>query len=221
MRSNSKIDGQPSFIEAARRRQIVETAIRTIASKGYSQASLASIAREAGISKGVISYHFAGKDDLVEEILSRLMREPAEFIKERVDARESARDKLRAYVAANFDFAKSHRNHLLALVDLWGRRAPAPQGRNRFDAEAYEPSRRYLSRILEAGVHSGELTEVSRKAMASVIQAAIDGVLLQWAFDPRAVDLDACRDEIQRMIACHLTPRADAADPPTREGRTP
>jgi AcrR family transcriptional regulator len=213
--------GQPSFIEAARRRQIVDIAIQTIAAQGYSRASLASIAREAGISKGVISYHFAGKDDLVEEILSRLMREPAEFIKERVDACESSRDKLRAYVAANFDFAKGHRNHLLALVDLWGRRKPTSRGRNRFDAEAYEPSRRYLSRILEAGSQAGELTPVSRQAMASVIQAAIDGVLLQWAFDPNAVDLDACRNEIQNMIACHLASHGDAADPARREGSKP
>ena len=222
MRPNSKVAGQPSFIEAARRRQIVDTAIQTIASHGYSRASLASIARDAGISKGVISYHFAGKDDLVEEILSRLMREPAEFIKQRVDACDSAGDRLRAYVAANFDFAKSHRNHLLALVDLWGRRDPAGRGRNRFDAEAYEPSRRYLSRILEAGSRTGELTPVSGKAMASVIQAAIDGVLLQWAFDPKSVDLDACRDEIQSMIACHLTPRGGAAARPARrEGSEP
>ena len=45
MRSNSDTAGQgkPSFIEEARRRQIVETAIRTIATRGYSQASLAEM----------------------------------------------------------------------------------------------------------------------------------------------------------------------------------
>jgi len=205
MRSNSKSGGKnrPSFIEEARRRQIVDTAIKTIATHGYSGTSLAEIAREAGISKGVISYHFEGKGELVEEILSRLMREPAEFIKNRVDAETRTQKKLAAYIDANFEFAKGHRDHLLALVDLWGRR-DSTSGSNRFDSEAYEPSRRYLSRILEAGSRTGEVGSVPAKAMASVTQAAIDGVLLQWAFDPNAVDLDACCKEIQQMIAGHI-----------------
>jgi AcrR family transcriptional regulator len=193
----------PSFIEEARRKQILDTAIRTIAAKGYSGTSLAEIAREAGISKGVISYYFEGKSQLVEEILSRLLREPAAFIKERVDACESSTEKLSAYVAANFEFAKTHRNELLALVDLWGRR-DSTEGRNRFDAEAYEPSRRYLSRILETGLESGELAEVPRTTMASIVQATIDGVMLQWAFDPNAVDLDEANDQIQKMIVSHV-----------------
>ena len=205
MRSNSRSNGQrgESFIEKARRKQIVDTAIRTIAARGYSQTSLAEIAREAGISKGVISYHFEGKGELIEEILARLMHEPAEYIKGRVDARETAVDKLGAYVAANFEFAKLHRNHLLALVDLWGSRDPS-EGRSRFDSEAYGPSRRYLSRIVETGQEHGELGPGAAKTTASVIQAAIDGVLLQWAFDPDEVDLDACRDEIQEMITRHV-----------------
>ena len=204
MRSNSRLNRQPSFIEEARRKQIVDTAIRTIAARGYAGTSLAGIAREAGISKGVISYHFEGKGELVEEILSRLMREPAEFIKKRVEACEGANEKLSAYVAANFEFAQSHRNELLALVDLWGRR-DSSEGRNRFDAGAYEPSRRYLSRILQAGVDSGELTAVPLATMATIVQATIDGVLLQWAFDPNAVDLDASLDQIQSMISGYLT----------------
>ena len=183
----------------------METAIRTIATRGYSQASLAEIAREAGISKGVISYHFEGKVELVEEILSRLLREPAEFIKERVDACERAMDKVRAYVTANLEFMKTHRDHYVALVDLWESRGSASG--NRFGAEAYEPSRAYLSRILEAGTASREFRRLSHATVASVIQAAIDGVMLQWVFDERAIDLDACRDQILEMVTLHVVIR--------------
>ena len=51
----------------------------------------------------------------------------------------------------------------------------------------------------------GEVSSVPAKTMASVIQASIDGVLLQWAFDPNAVDLDACCAEIKQMIAGHIS----------------
>ncbi|MCZ6805437.1 MAG: TetR/AcrR family transcriptional regulator [Deltaproteobacteria bacterium] len=205
MRSNSRQPGQgkPSFIEAARRRQIVDTAIQTIATRGYSQTSLAEIARDAGISKGVISYHFEGKRELVEAILSRLLREPAEFIKERVDSCERPLDKLRAYIQANFDYMKSNRSHYVALVALWGVRTSSDE-RHEFDAEAYLPSRGYLSRIIENGQESGELRPAPLKTMASVIQASIDGVMLQWVYDADAIDLDACREEILNMISAHL-----------------
>jgi AcrR family transcriptional regulator len=207
MRSDSDTAGQgkSSFIEEARRRQIVETAIRTIATRGYSQASLAEIARRAGISKGVISYHFEGKEELVAEILSRLLREPTDFIKTRVDAADRAMDRLRAYVTANFEFMKTHRDNYVALVDLWESRASGAG--NRFGAEAYGPSRTYLSRILETGHESGEFRELDHGTVASVIQAAIDGVMLQWVFEESAIDLDACRDQILEMVTLHVVIR--------------
>ncbi len=195
---------KPSFIEGARRRQIVETAIETIAKQGFSQASLAEIARKAGISKGVISYHFAGKDELVEEILRSLLHQPAEFIKERVGRNETALAQLRAYIEANFEFMESHRDNFVALVDLWGRRGSSEE-ENRFNADAYEPSRHYLSHILESGRERGEFRHLPARATASLIQAAIDGVMLQWVFDEESIDLDVCRAEVLEMITRHVS----------------
>lgn len=201
MRTKTKPTG--TFIEEARRRQIVETAIETIAQQGMSQASLAEIARKAGCSKGVISYHFNGKDELIEEILSYLLREPAGFIKERVSGAQTALGKLRAYVEANFEFMEAHRDGYIALVDLWGSRGAA-RDTNRFNADAYEPSRHYLANILEAGGKSGELRELPVFATASLIQATIDGIMLQWVFDPEAIDLQACCREIVEMVSSHV-----------------
>lgn len=209
MRSNSGSDSQRSnggkvtFIEAARRKQIVDTAIRTIATRGYQRTSLAEIAREAGISKGVISYHFEGKDNLVEAVLARLIKEPADYIKQRVDACDRAIDKLTAYVHANFEFMKTHRDNYIALVDLWGRRE-TPAGDNPFNADAYEPSRKYLRNILANGQESGAFRELSQDVIASIIQGAIDGVMLQWVYDPETVDLDKSCAEIVQMISRHV-----------------
>jgi AcrR family transcriptional regulator len=208
MGSNSKTSGTKSvsFIEEARRSQIVETAIKTIAQQGISQASLAEIARAAGCSKGVISYHFNGKDELIEEILSSLLREPADFIKERVSKEEKTLGKLRAYVEANFEFMKKHREGYVALVDLWGSRG-TDRNENRFNAEAYEPSRHYLANILEAGRKAGEIRDLPTRGTASLIQATIDGIMLQWVFDPDAIDLESCTKEIVEMVSHHVMQR--------------
>jgi TetR/AcrR family fatty acid metabolism transcriptional regulator len=75
-----------TFTENARRRQIVDAAIDTIAELGYGQASLARIATRIGISKGVISYHFAGKDDLIKQIVIDVVEAGRAYILPRVFA---------------------------------------------------------------------------------------------------------------------------------------
>ena len=59
-----------SFVNSARRAQIVAAAIDTVAEVGCADASLARLAVRLGVSKGVISYRFAGKDDLIEQIIT-------------------------------------------------------------------------------------------------------------------------------------------------------
>ena len=203
VQSNLKSIGQrrPSFIEEKRRSQIVDIAIQTIATQGFSQASLSEIAKKAGISKGVISYHFDGKEELVEEILRSLLRKPADFIKERVSRAASAVEKLRAYVEANFEFMKMNRVGYVALVDLWGQR---DSGRNSLNADAYEPSRHYLAHMLEEGQRTGEMRAFPVMPTASLIQGAIDGVMLQWVLDEKAIDLDVAKEEVASMVLRHV-----------------
>jgi AcrR family transcriptional regulator len=57
-----------TITERARRAQIVTAAIGTIAELDYAGASFKQIAARAGLSStGLISYHFAGKQELVDE----------------------------------------------------------------------------------------------------------------------------------------------------------
>ncbi|MEZ4253009.1 MAG: helix-turn-helix domain-containing protein [Polyangiales bacterium] len=51
--------------------QIVQAAIRVLArAKGYARTSLLDIAREAGMSKGAVHYHFPTKEALIEVVLA-------------------------------------------------------------------------------------------------------------------------------------------------------
>src|ERR1700723_819410 len=87
-----------SFIENARRAQIIECAIEAIAELGYATASLAEIAKRAGVSKGVISYHFAGKAELIEQVVNSLLEKGGAMMLPRVVAEHDAIGMLRAYI---------------------------------------------------------------------------------------------------------------------------
>ena len=73
MRSKKQPDGERTFVDVARRAQLVECAIDAIADVGYRKASLAEIARRAGITKGAIFYHFANREELIEAVFAHVM----------------------------------------------------------------------------------------------------------------------------------------------------
>ncbi|MEV7008593.1 TetR/AcrR family transcriptional regulator [Streptosporangium sp. NPDC051022] len=206
MRSKNIPDGRKSpgrkkstFIEEARRRQIVRSAITTIASAGLAQASLARIADEVGISKSVISYHFDGRDELIEEIVNALLSESNRFIRSRVEQRTGARAKLRGYVEASFAFMAEHRENFVTMVDIWGSFGTT-EAKSAFNATAYDPCRRHLEAILRQGQQDGEFRDFTPRTLAATIQGAIDGVMLQWVFDEEAVDLAGCAAELAVMF---------------------
>ncbi|MEV0675485.1 TetR/AcrR family transcriptional regulator [Actinosynnema sp. NPDC050436] len=63
-------DAAGSFIEQARRAQIVQSTIEVLAEQGYGAASFARIAQRASISPGLITYHFQTKDALISAVLA-------------------------------------------------------------------------------------------------------------------------------------------------------
>src|SRR5438105_6939412 len=99
----------PTFTEAARRAQIIECAIETIATLGYAQASLAQIAKRAGISKGVITYYFASKEELIEQVVQGISTAAAAFMRPQIVASPTATVRLQAYLRSNIVYIAAHR----------------------------------------------------------------------------------------------------------------
>jgi AcrR family transcriptional regulator len=117
MRPNGSDDTR-TFVTSARRAQIVAAAIDTVAEVGYAKASLARIAVRLGISKGVISYHFAGKDDLIAEIISQVLQQARAYMEPRVEAQTTGPEMLRAYIESNLEFIRDNPNQLRAVVEI-------------------------------------------------------------------------------------------------------
>ena len=102
MQPGTAADGENrTFIETARRAQIVAAAIDTIADVGYAQASFARIAERLGISRGLISYHFAGKDDLIKQVVHEVVQQGIAYMRPRIVARSTGPTMLRAYIESN------------------------------------------------------------------------------------------------------------------------
>ena len=189
-----------------RRGQIVAAAIDTIATLGYNRASLAEVARRAGISKSVISYHFSGKNELIREVVAEVYSLGTTFMVPRIAAAPDARGALRAYIEGNLEFFRAHRKHVIALVEVLGGLPPESRDLSSHVA-GIEEALPALERILRRGQSEGQFGEFSTRVMALAIRSVVDSLPPQLSADPD-FDLDTYSRELVGLF--DRATRADA-----------
>lgn len=199
MRPNSELDGQArSFIEEARRAQIVTAAVETIAEVGYQRASMGRIGARAGISRGLISYHFAGKSELISQVITTVYSDAAAFMTPMIDAEITPAGRLRAYIGSNLEYIRAYPARMVAIVEIItsGGLVDLP------DADPAEFDRHMLlplEQLFVAGQESGDFRDFDVTVMARIVRSAIDLVPTALSRDPD-LDLDRYLREITTAI---------------------
>ncbi|MGP0029784.1 MAG: TetR/AcrR family transcriptional regulator [Acidimicrobiales bacterium] len=185
---------QRSFIETARRTQIIEAAIDTIAEVGFARASLSRIGQRIGISKGLIGYHFAGKDDLIKEVVSEIVERGLAYMQPRIIAEMSTGSGfLRTYIESNLAFMRDHRNYMVALVEI--RRGIIADGLEHINTDI-DVAEHVLEQHLARYQSQGKLRhDFDPRVMAVAIRAVIDAVPRRLTHNP-GLDVDNYAIEI-------------------------
>jgi TetR/AcrR family transcriptional regulator, fatty acid metabolism regulator protein len=178
-----------SLIEDIRKDQIIESAIDALASVGYTKTTLDQIAETADFSKGVITYYFKSKDQLIAEVMNRMLSNQKERIMGRVDAASSPVEKLTEYIGASIDHMRADRKHYEAQVELWSNL----EYKKEFNQKIYVSCIKTVSSILAEGIAVGVFREMDIQNAAVLIQGSIDGIMIQWVFNEQSVDLDAIK----------------------------
>ena len=174
-------DAKRTFTEQARREQIVTAAIEVLAEGGYAAASLAAIAERVGVSKGVISYYFAGKSELLAEVVTSVLTDAGEYMRPRVLAAGSHLEALRTYVTSNLAFIDGHRREIRALAEVFN---ATPPGASHPYAEGHDNAVQALADLLRNGQRAGEFGRFSVRHLALAMRAAIDAVAELLRADP-------------------------------------
>ena len=178
-----------TFTQQKRRDQLVNCMIEVIAEVGFARASVGELARRAGVSKGVVTYHFAAKDDLIRAVIADVIGSMAEYLEPRLIAAEPERFPERfiaAYVTAWAGYYRSHTRQVLALVRIFNvfrdeSGHPNPAFRTRAGEVAA------IERVLRLGQEMGRFGSFDPHVMASVIKVAVEDLLNQFVNEP---DLD-------------------------------
>lgn len=162
---------------------------------GYHRASFARIAERAALSStSRISYHFAGRDDLMEEVVREVLSAIGAFVGERMTTAADPADALDTYIRATVAFIAGHRQEMKALLEIF------LAGEFRYDADNEARVVSPLAEILRQGQQEGRFRPFDTKVMATLIQRAVDGLPFMLAADP-GLDTDAFADEVATTFA--------------------
>jgi len=185
-------DQPPTFIQSARRAQIVASAIEVIAEVGWAQTSIRKIADRVGVAMSAVLYHFGTKDNLVDAVIEAMYRSALDAVMPPVSAATTASEKLNAYIRSSVGYFDSHRVHLAALAQLSA--GFTPKDGRRFDELGLRPelaadlSALDPTAILAAGQQDREFSDFPVDSMAIAVRGAVNAVVEKILRDP---DFDA------------------------------
>ncbi|GAA4851359.1 TetR family transcriptional regulator [Paenibacillus vulneris] len=173
--TNKKKDEKKSFISEARREQIFDAVIMTLDEIGYIHASMAQIAKKAGISTALISYHFRDKNDLMDYTLMKLLSDMSSYVLERTQALSTPSDKLRAFIEASIAYHIEKPKYNIALIEIiFHARTLDNIPYYKLDDDEENPMDRELQQILLAGQGTKDFGEFNVVVAASAIRGSID-----------------------------------------------
>ncbi len=110
-----------------RRQQLIEATIDSLAKRGYSDTTLANVADGAGLSRGIVNFHFESKENLLVATLQYMADEYAAHWStalEKADDNPAAR--LWAVIAADFERKVCTKRKLAAWCAFWGEAKSRP-----------------------------------------------------------------------------------------------
>lgn len=126
--TTEKTDAPPrKASREARRTQLIEATIEVLASRGYSRMTLTDVAKLAGLSHGLVNFHFETKEKLLAETLRYLSDEYREnWMAALAAAGQGPAEKLHAILASDFAPAICTPARLAAWCSFWGEAQSRP-----------------------------------------------------------------------------------------------
>ncbi|WP_071393352.1 TetR/AcrR family transcriptional regulator [Bacillus tuaregi] len=194
------MENKQSFIAEARREQIIQACIDTLDELGYTDVSLTKVAKRAKVSTGLISYHFSGKMDLINQTLLYLLNKKLAFISGKVVQAETPMSQLEAYIEASLAYQVANYKNNIALIEIIFN-AKNEEGVPFYkvdDDEENDPLAAMLKEILVEGQQRQEFSnEYDADMLCVLIQGAIEESMLKHK---NSFSFEKYKEDLTRII---------------------
>jgi AcrR family transcriptional regulator len=164
------------------KQQILTAARKTFTGQGYAQASIRSIAREAGISVGGVYLHFKNKEELYQTIQNEWMDQLNRNTTTALSSSHEPAEAIAAFITASIDFVRSHRE----MINLMGRELGFS-----YDCELkrgfFQERRRLIADLIDQGVAAGTFRPCDSGEAARIIFNIMRGYVSSMVIDEEAL----------------------------------
>lgn len=151
------------------RRALLDAARSLVATKGVKAATIAQIAAQAGVAKGLIFYYFKDKESVIQAIAEELDASYMAALQSRTRG-HTARESLRQLFKLHFDFLEHVPEGAQFLYQS------IAVGHGKTAAGFYEHLYAHILEILEQGHHDGEFDLPDAADLAYMILGSLHGV---------------------------------------------
>ncbi|HGL4142391.1 TPA: transcriptional regulator BetI [Citrobacter koseri] len=192
-------------MQTLRRRQLIDATLEAINEVGMHDATIAQIARRAGVSTGIISHYFKDKNGLLEATMRDITSQLRYAVLRRLHAlpEASAELRLRAIVAGNFDDSQISQAAMKAWLAFWASSMHQPM-LYRLQQVA---SKRLLSNIVYE--FRRELPRQQAQQAGYGLAALIDGLWLRAALSGKPFNLSLAQALTTHFISQHVPNATD------------
>ncbi|WP_225890005.1 choline-binding transcriptional repressor BetI [Indioceanicola profundi] len=186
-------------LQPIRRRQLISATIEAIHAYGYDETTMARIAARAGLSPGIITHYFGGKDELLEATMRSLLTDFQRLVVKGLQERTEPMDRISAIVSASFDETQCTPQVVAAWLAFW---AQVP----------HHPGLARLQRTYRLRLHSNLRRELgrlglppeSREELAELTGGLIDGIWMRSALSGTGLDTVRARRTVLGSLRLHL-----------------
>ncbi len=164
--------------------RIIDAMRVSVAKRGAAGSTFEHVAREAGVSRGLLHYYFGTKERLLVEVVRRDAEIRIARLDEPLAKAETVDDVIDVLVASLMDLIENEPAFFLLLYELFsaGRRNPEIQHEV---GQLFELTRSHVAEVLKAKEREGVLSlRFDAEAIVSYLFAVGDGFALQALSDP-------------------------------------
>ncbi|MFW5967308.1 MAG: TetR/AcrR family transcriptional regulator [Persicimonas sp.] len=171
--------------------QILEAARACFMRRGYFATKMDEIARESGLSKGGIYFHFDSKRHIFRRLVEREYQRDMAFIESVIDAERDIAAIL-VELGEHFvqEFAATDKPRFTAIIAEMAIRDEEIQ---EMLTELQQNYIGRLTRVIEQAIEQGEVRAVDAEATATILKAIIDGI-------QAAITIGGTRPDIEQLL---------------------
>ncbi len=179
---------------ALTRENILRAALQVFSRQGYAASTLEDIAREAGVTRGAVYWHFRGKAELYRTLLAEGSLRPLDVLNDIFSAGYSPAETLRRMLVRSLEFIEEDEiwQQIIELT-LFKSEPGIVDSAGEGLEQKYQGAMKFAHRIeqlLREGVASGEIrADLDIQTAALSINALINGVILVWLQSSKAFSL--------------------------------